>query len=366
MRRTLDRYILREILTSSMAVTLVLLVILLTNEGARVLSRAADNQYPRGVVLELIGLGAVHDLVILMPIGLLLGLVLAFGRLYHDSEMTAAIACGVGPGRIYLPVVFLAVLVTAILGWLSLAVGPAAFARVLGVRDAAVRAGQFAPVTAGRFRTFGGGATVVYAQTAGDDGTLGNVFVERSRDGRVEVALANRAHVQLAADEQSLTITLYDCRRAEGIPGSARFRLLQSAQCSIPVQLPPLANTTDLDGVPTSALLGSDDREKQAQLAWRLALPVMGGVLAILAVPVSRLRPRQGRLGRVWLAVLLYMVYFNLVSAGRTALEHGSIPAAIGLWWTHLVMVLAVLAVLALPRGLARLRHREAPAGVPA
>ncbi|HTY51426.1 MAG TPA: LPS export ABC transporter permease LptF [Steroidobacteraceae bacterium] len=362
MRRILDRYVLREILTSSLAVTLVLLVILLTNEGARVLSRAADNQYPRGVVLELIGLGAVHDLVILVPIGLLLGLVLAFGRLYNDSEMTAAVACGAGPGRIYLPVVILGVLVTAILGWLSLAVGPAAFARVLALRDAAVRAGQFAPVTPGRFRTFAGGGTVVYAQTAAADGTLGNVFVERSREGRVEVALADRAHTVTAPDGQNLTITLYDCRRAEGVPGSARFRLLQSAQCSIPVQLPPLANTTDLDGVPTAQLLGSADRDRQAELQWRLALPVMGAVLAILAVPVSRLRPRQGRLGRVWLAVLLYIVYFYLLSAGRTALEHGAVPASIGLWWTHLAVVLAALAVLALPRALARVRHREVPA----
>jgi lipopolysaccharide export system permease protein len=79
-----------------LAVTGVLLVILLTNQLARVLQRAAENQYPQSVVLELIWLGALQNLTVLMPIGLLLGVVLAFGRLYHHSEMAAALDCGLG------------------------------------------------------------------------------------------------------------------------------------------------------------------------------------------------------------------------------------------------------------------------------
>jgi lipopolysaccharide export system permease protein len=97
LRRILDRYILREVIANWLVVTGVLLVILLTNQLARVLERAAENQYPQAVVLELIGLGALQNLSVIMPIGLLLGVVLAFGRLYHDSEMAAALACGVGP-----------------------------------------------------------------------------------------------------------------------------------------------------------------------------------------------------------------------------------------------------------------------------
>ncbi len=73
-----------------------LLVILLVQQLSAVLERAAENQFPQSVVLELIWLGALQNLSILIPVGLLLGVVLAFGRLYHDSEMAAALACGVG------------------------------------------------------------------------------------------------------------------------------------------------------------------------------------------------------------------------------------------------------------------------------
>jgi len=190
----LSRYILREVVTSWLVVTGVLLVILLANEVVGVLERAAANQYPQSVVLELIGLGALQYLAILLPVGLLLGVVLAFGRLYHDSELTAAVACGAGPGYIYLPVALLAVVVAAGLAWLSLVLAPQATARGLALRNAALHAGQLAPLVPGKFRTFSGGANaVVYAESVARDGTLGNVFLERNRGPLVEMALAQRA-----------------------------------------------------------------------------------------------------------------------------------------------------------------------------
>jgi lipopolysaccharide export system permease protein len=352
-------------IATAFAVTLVLTLILLTNEGARVLSRAADNQYPHDVVFALIGLGALQHLPILVPIGLLLGMVMAFGRLYHDSEMTAALACGVGMTRIYVPVITVGVVVAGVLAWLSLAVGPASMARVLALRSEAVHAGQFAPVAPGRFRSFGGGSTVVYAQKALPDGILSNVFVERDRAGRVEVALAQRARHVVSEDGQSLTITLIDGERFEGVPGSAQYRIIKHFdELTIPVQMPPLHDVAaDLDAAPTRELLGATKADRQAQLQWRLALPVMCLVLAVVAVPLSRLPPRRGRLSRVWLAVLLFIVYFELLTAGRGAIERGALPAA-ALWWTHALVILAVLLITQLPGWLARLRHRRLPSDV--
>jgi lipopolysaccharide export system permease protein len=362
--RLLERYILREMIASAFAVTLVLALILLTNEGARALSRAADNQYPRDVVFALIGLGALQHLPILVPIGVLLGMVMAFGRLYHDSEMTAILACGVGVGRVYTPVIAVGIVVAGVLAWLSLAVGPASMARVLALRNEAVRAGQFAPVAPGRFRSFGGGSTVIYAQDALPDGTLSNVFIERDLGGRVAVALAHRARHQVSADGQNLTITLYDGERLEGVPGGAQYRIMKFAEHTIPVQLPALRDAVaDLDALPTRALVGATALDRRAQLQWRLALPVMCLVLAALAVPVSRLRPRRGRLSRVWLAVLLFILYFELLTAGRTAIERGSLPAAVGLWWVHGVIVVTVMLITQLPMWWARMRSRAQSAG---
>lgn len=357
--RILERYILREIILSWLAVTGVLLGIFVINEVAHVLSRAADNQYPHSMVLELIGLGALHNLNIPVSIGLLLGVVLALGRLYHDSEVAAALACGAGPGRIYVPVTLLAIIVAAALVWLSLDVGPRAMARVLDLRRIAYQAGQLSPVAPGQFHRYGR-ATVVYAERANPDGTLANVFVEYTRGRQVEVALAASARHAIAPDGRSLTITLYDGERFEGVPGESEFRIMRFAEHTIPVQLPQLLRTpVDVDATPTVVLFRSHDREQQAELQWRIALPVMAVVLTLLAVPLSRLNPRQGRYARVWLAGVLYVVYFYLVTLGQSWIERGTLPASYGLWWTHVVIIAAVMATLGTPRMLARIRHRE-------
>ncbi len=140
---------------------------------------------------------------------------------------------------------------------------------------------------------------------------------------------------------------MYDGERFEGVPGSAQYRIIRKfTQLTIPVQLPRMHDSaTDLDAAPTRNLIGAAALDRQAQLQWRIALPVMCLVLAVLAVPISRLPPRRGRLSRVWLAVLLFILYFNLLSAGRVAMEHGTIPAAIGLWWTHVVVMVTVLLI---------------------
>jgi lipopolysaccharide export system permease protein len=351
---------LKEAVASWLVVTGVLLVILLTNQVAKVLQRAAENQYPQSVVLQLIGLGALQNLSVLMPIGLLLGVVLAFGRLYHDSEMAAATACGVGPARIFFPISLLAVSVTVLLSYLTMSVAPAAITRTLTVRNAAMQAGQFAPVAPGKFRTFGGGDAVVYAEGAEPDGTLTNVFVERNQKGRVEVALAAKAKHEVTPDGMTHTITLYDGERFEGTPGSAEFRIVRFAEHLVPVQVPELSDSaTRVESTPTSELFKSKDLDKRAELHWRLAMPIQAVVLTLLAVPLSKLRPRQGRFARVWIAILIYFFYVNTLSAGKVWLERGRVPEQFGLWWAHAAVVGVALVVIFAPGWFARLRHKD-------
>jgi lipopolysaccharide export system permease protein len=353
------RYILREVVTAWLVVTGVLLVILLANQVAGVLERAAVNQYPKGVVLELIGLGALQNLSLLLPFGLLLGVVLAFGRLYHDSEMAAALACGIRPTNIYVPVGLLAVFVAAGLAWLTLGLAPDAYARAMTLRNAATRAGQFAPIAAGKFRPFGGGNAVVYAQSVNKDGTLDNVFVERNRGPIVEVALAQRARHSVSPDGATHTITLYDGERYEGQPGSPEFRIVHFAEHTIPIQVPLVSEMLkNLEAQPSRALLESKDLDKRGELHWRVAMPVSCIVLTLLAVPLARLRPRQGRYARVWAAVVIYFLYQNLITVGKVWISRGKVPEVFGLWWTHAAIALLALVVISGPVIANRWRYR--------
>ncbi|MGH8293983.1 MAG: LPS export ABC transporter permease LptF [Steroidobacteraceae bacterium] len=361
MGKILGRYILREVITAWIVVMGVLLVILLANQVAAVLERAAASQFPQSVVLELIYLGMLQYLSFLVPFGLLLAIVLAIGRLYHDSELAAALACGVRPATLYGGVIGLGVVLAAGVAAITLLVAPGATAQALTIRNAAVRAGQFAPLQPGTFRAFGGGSAVVYAEKADPDGMLQNVFVERNQGASVEVDVARSALHTVSPDGTTQAIKLLDGESLEGIPGSSQFRIMYFTENFIPFHLPPAKSVvTDLDAQPTAALLGSPDLKRRAELQWRIAFPLMCIVLTVMAVPLARLKPRQGRYARVWLALVIYLIYSNLISAGQAWIAHGAIPAALGLWWAHAAVVLLALAVMFAPRARQRLRHRSA------
>jgi lipopolysaccharide export system permease protein len=367
LRRILDRYILRELFLSWLAVTGVLLVILLTFQVAKVLERAAESQYPQSVVFELIWLSGLQNLAVITPVGMLLGVLLAFGRLYHDSEMAAALACGVGPSVLYRPVTLLTVIVTVAMAALTLYVGPHALSRTLSLRSAALQQGQFAPIAPGRFRTFGSSDVVVYAENVAEDGTLSNVFIERDREGTVEVALAPRAKHSVGAGGMTHTITLYDGERFQGVPGSPRFLRLKSQEIVIPVEVPKLSDTVvRLEGASTSALVGSSDPEARAELEWRIAMPVMCIVLTFIAVPLSHLRPREGRYARIAAGILIYFVYSNFLSGAQVWIARGKMPTWLGLWWVHIVVVILAVIVISGPKWIARARYRPYQPPVPA
>jgi lipopolysaccharide export system permease protein len=333
----LDRYLLREVAQTFVAVTGVLLLILLSNQLARVLGQAAQSDFPSQVVLILIGLTTLQQLTVLVPIGLFLGIVLALGRLYHESEITAMAACGVGPLSLYRPIALLSFFAVALLAALSFYIVPGAGLVAQEIRIEALRAAQFGALEPGRFRSFAGGDAVFYAEKVQRSGQLEGVFVQRRVGDRLEIAVARRAEQRGAGQAEQLFV-LFDGRRYEGEPGSAEWRSMEFAEHGIPVRMPDYTAKRERRELrPTRDLLASATGPDRAELAWRIAVPVMAAVLMVLAVPLAKLAPRQGRFARVGVAVLAYFVYSNLVAAVRVWIEKDSPGGAWGLWWTHLL-----------------------------
>jgi len=344
----------QEVAANWFAVTAVLLIILLSNQLARVLSQAAANDFPRHVVLSLIGLTTAGYLTLIVPIGFFLAIVLALGRLYHESEMAAIQSCGVGPSGLFRPIGLLGVAIAALLAWLSFYAVPTASARAQAIRLDALREAQFGALEPGRFRSFGGGNIVFYAERVDDNGILHNVtvFVDRPAKGNqpkenqtstLEVWTATRAE-QRGIGQPEQTFVLYDGHRYEGSPGSGEFRLIQFSEGGIPVPLGRLiANTDKSEMKTTTQLLASSASADIAELQWRVSTPLMSLVLMLVAVPLARLRPRQGRFGKIGLAVLAYFIYYYLMIAARSGLEAGSVPSYVGLWWVHLAGIAVAL-----------------------
>jgi len=343
--RTLDRYIFREVAVTWVAVTGVLLVILLANQLARVLSQAAANDFPREVVFALIGLTTAGNLSVIVPIGFFLAIMLALGRLYHESEMAAIQSCGVGPAGLFRPIGVLGVVIAALLTWLSFFAIPAASARAQEIRAEALRDAQFGLLEPGRFRTFGSGSIVFYAERVDSNGILHNVnvFVERPTltpqgekgESKFEIWTATRAE-QRGAGQAEQTFVLYDGVRYEGTPGSGEFRIIKFSEGGIPIRLGEMTGRARKSDMKlTAELLASSNLDDIAELHWRISTPITALVLMLIAVPLARLRPRQGRFGKIGLAILAYFLYSQMLVAARTWIENGTLPDFVGLWWVH-------------------------------
>ncbi len=338
MKWTVQRYVLREVVQTWLAVTGVLVAILVSNQLSRVLGQAADNQYGRGVVFDLIALGAIMNLSVVVPVGLLLAVVLTLGRLYHDSEMAALQACGFGPIRLLAPLICFAAVIALGLAWLVFFQVPRADGQAQLLRQSALKEAQFGQLDAGRFRSFSGGDAVFYAERVDADGILHNVFVQRESAGKIEVAVADTATYSKGSAEGVHLVTLFNGRRYEGVPGRNDFRQIEFREHGIPISTPAeVARTTDPDTKPTSEIIGSGAPADVAQMQSRASTPLMALVLTLVAVPLSRLRPRQGRYARVGFAIVVFFVYSNLLSAAKVWLEKGEIPQVIGVWWVHLL-----------------------------
>ncbi len=206
------------------------------------------------------------------------------------------------------------------------------------LRQSAIKEAQFGQLDAGRFRSFSGGDAVFYAERVDQEGILHNVFVQREAAGRIEVALADTATYSKASPTGVHLVTLFNGRRYEGVPGRDDFRVIEFREHGIPIATPAdVMGAKDPDTKPTRELLGSNAPSDIAQLQFRISTPLMALVLTLIAVPLSRLRPRQGRYARVGFAIVVYFVYSNLLSATKVWLEKGDVSPVIGVWWVHLL-----------------------------
>lgn len=370
------RYLSRELLVTLSAVSAVLLVIIMSGRFIKYLAQAAQGLLDPGVLFLIMGYRMPGFLQLILPLGLFLGILLAYGRLYLDSEMTVLSATGMSQQRLTLYTLFPATLVALLVAWLSLGLAPKGVAevgRIFNQQDALT---EFDTLMPGRFQTMKGGSRVTYTkELSADRGELSNIFISEKRlstSGEergitVLVAASGRQEIQ---PDGSRYLILQDGYRYDGTPGDADYRAIRYDTYGVLLPRPQISSElSEREAIPTRELLGSDDPRLQTELHWRLSIPLLVFVVTLLAVPLSRVNPRQGRFLKLLPAILLYMAYLGVLIAARGALDKGRIPQAVGLWWVHGIFLLIGLCMLywesltlalARRRAMREVRHAQA------
>jgi len=347
------RYLSREVLLTLSAVSAVLLVIIMSGRFIKYLAQAASGLLDPGSLFLIMGFRLPGFLQLILPLGLFLGILLAYGRLYLESEMTVLSATGMSQQRLFAMTLFPATLVALVVAWLSLSLAPQGanqFQLLLNKQDALT---EFDTLEPGRFQALRDGTRVTYTEQLSDDRiNLGGVFISQknvssdNKDRGISVLVAEKGRQEIRPDGNRYLI-LDNGYRYDGNPGLADYRAIKYDEYGVLLPKPDVSDeVTDRDAMTTSSLLASDDIRSRTELQWRLSLPLLVFIVTLMAVPLSRVNPRQGRFLKLLPAILLYMAYLTILIAARGALEKGKIPAALGLWWVHAVFLVIGLGLL--------------------
>ncbi len=338
-----DRYLLREVSVPFIGVSGALLAIFLAYSVTTLLAKASAGLLNPGEVAYLTMLKSVVALEVLLPIGMYLGIILGLGRLYSDSEVYALQSVGIGEGRFLRPIIMFAVTIGLLSGFMSLVARPWAYGQVYELGARAAAAAEFDRIKAGQFYADDKTGRTVFIQNMSDDRRLMQGIFIRSRDnsGLQVVSSATGYFEPLAISGQHKLVLedAYVYKQVDDGPNIlGRFKLLS---IFLRVSDPELVGYK-VKAQSSLALRDEQDPKGKAEFQWRLSSSLSTLLLALVAVPLSRSLPRQGRYAKIMIALAVYASYLNLLLMSKTWVEQESINS---IWWAPglLTLVLVVL-----------------------
>ena len=344
--RIVDKYLLRELATNFLAATFILMLIVVGTAIADLLAKIARGRIPADLLFTLIALRSVDALTVLMPLAVFLGVLLAYGRLWRDSEMAVLQSSGLDLGGLARPLILLIVPTMMLLGTISFWLAPAAERLSQTLLEEANRSLIIAGLEPGRFIELPGKDGEIYVGEMSSDGTtFKRMFVETERaekdtgKTRVDVITATHGFLYHDADGIGRYLALQDGFRVEGKLGEDDYRLMRFVRNDI--KLPDNEgddnDTASKRSAPTDVLLRNrDDPIMRAELHWRLAAPLSALVLTLLALPLSKSSPREPRYARLLVAVLAWWVFNTGLGLGRSWISQGKLAPAFGFWWVYI------------------------------
>ena len=336
------RYLTRQILITMLAVSGVLLLVFMSGRFIKYLADAAAGELSGDVLFAIMAYRFPGFLELILPLGFFIGILLAYGRMYLESEMTVLFACGVSDRQLLGHTLIGALLVMVVVGGMSLWVTPWGMKNVDRIFNEQSQATEFEMLAPGRFQTLTSGDRVTYTEALSDDKQkLQGVFIAEYSEADQQLSLVVAEEGSQFVDDEtgSRFLVLERGTRFQGLPGELDYSITEFEAYGLKVAEQAARGRIDEEGMSTAALIQSQDPELRALLHWRFSLPLIVPIVTLLAVRLSRVNPRQGRFFHLLPAMMIYILYLGLLIAARDMLASGQVPEWIGMAWVHLLFL---------------------------
>lgn len=328
----------------------ILLLVMVSNTFIRYLSQAAAGSMSPGAVINLISFTVPNLIVTLLPICFFLSIVLSYGKLFADNELLVMFACGMRWRWLMKITLMIAIIVAIIVAVLSFWLVP----KMLSSRDSlkanASGQNQISTVQPGRFILANNGTQVVYVGQITDKKTkMHKLFMFQEAEGSSppKVTVAPRGHKITDQKTGQSSIVLENGHQYTGSPGHLDYQTTDFQQYTVPVSVKTISQQDErVTSMSTKALFVDGSTAAWAEIMWRISQPVSVFVVCLMGVALCRVRPRAGRFQKLLPAVLIFIVYFNLLAAARSWTTLGVVPMWLSIWWVHALFALISILVI--------------------
>ena len=263
-------------------------------------------------------------------------IVLTLGRLHAEQEMVVLQGAGTSTAKLlgWISVSLLGVVgMVALLSWLLTPLSQRVLVDFMAEQRAQT---EFETVNPGIFHVYDLGRRVTYSQEMSEDRrVLYDVFLSQQLDdGRTINIWAESGRQEIDPVSGSHFLILSNGRRYEGTPGAADFRIMEFSQLNQRLELSNRrSDRLEVEAMPSMQL--GDDPASRAEWHWRMAQPLFALIGGLMAVGISRVKPRQGRFARVVPGMLLMLLYYLSLLVNQNAVGEQQIPHQLGLWVVH-------------------------------
>lgn len=334
------RSLLQELFSTALATLVVLVGIVLAQRMAYYLGVAARGGVASDAINALLGFSLLRYLPMLLTLTIFLAVLLTLTRWHRDSEMVVWFSSGLGLASWMRPVLWFAMPVVVVIGALSLYVTPWATGKAEEFKDQLESRDELAAISPGMFKESAHADRVFFVESFDELGnTVKNVFVQSFQHQKLGIIVAHQGYRKVEDNGDNFLVMEHG-RRYEGKRDAPEYSVTQFERYAIRVeanevrQSPPSMNT-----LPTSKLLESDKPRSRAELQGRVAQPVAAFLLVLLAIPLSFVDPRAGRSANLIMALLVYVIYSNLLNIAQVWVAQGNFNPVMGLWPVHGVVL---------------------------
>ena len=302
----------------------------------KTLGQAAGGRVAAQDVVLLLSFAALSQLPVVLTLALFVAVVSTLSRMYRDSEMAVWQACGVPVRRLVSPLLRMAWPVLLVISALVMVAWPWGNAQSQQLRDRYEKRSDLSRVAPGQFQASRDGSKVFFIERDTDLAGVGrNVFILSQQGSRESVTTAATGQITWDGDDRYLVLEQGQ-RNETGITSNDsslarfdRYRVLADRQTARSLDdLPPKA-------MDTLALWGSAQPRHRAELVWRTGMVLGAFNLALLGLGLAATNPRRPNSWGLLIALLVFVVYYNLINLSQSWVERQVLSAPEALALVH-------------------------------